>query len=88
MHIVDWNLRLALTEDEERTTARVTLQTRDRTLTGRGVAVRDPRDPDVPEIGDELAAGRALIALGRQLLAAGAWDVDGVHDYSAGDRRT
>lgn len=79
MHVVDWRLRLALTEDTDRTTAQVTLTTRDRTLTGRGLAVRAPEDPDVPEIGDEIAAGRALIALGRQLLAAGSRDVAGVH---------
>jgi hypothetical protein len=39
-----------------------------RTIEGSGHARRNPRDRAVPEIGDELAAGRALIDLGHRLV--------------------
>ncbi|MBO0727918.1 MAG: DUF1876 family protein [Acidimicrobiaceae bacterium] len=56
------------------------LHTDDRTnLTATGTAYLSPKDPyDVPEIGYELAAGRALVALGERLIAAGSDDVQGV----------
>lgn len=74
-HISDWPIRLFLTEDGDRTVARVVLTTGDNQLSAEGVATRNPHDPSVPEIGDELAAGRALAELGRQLVAAAAGDV-------------
>lgn len=41
-------------EDERCTRAEVRLHTRDRTaLTGEGIAMRNPSDYEVPEIGDE-----------------------------------
>ncbi|MDI1461531.1 DUF1876 family protein [Catellatospora sp. KI3] len=45
-------------------------------LDGAGEAVRTRFDEDVPEIGAELAAGRALIALGRRLLAQADADLE------------
>ena len=38
----------------------------------------NPHDPDVPEIGDELAAARALSDLAHVLLEAAADDLSGV----------
>ena len=44
--------------------------------TASGTAELSPRDPyDVPEIGFELAAGRALIALGELLVGTGRADL-------------
>ncbi|GGO21374.1 hypothetical protein GCM10011574_48670 [Microbispora bryophytorum] len=40
-----------------------------------GRARRNPSDRPVPEIGDELAAGRALADLGAKLIGDGAEDV-------------
>jgi hypothetical protein len=74
-HIADWPARLSITEDGNRTVARVVVTTKDNTLTAEGTAVRNPHDPAVPEIGDELAAGRALVDLGRQLIQAAAGDI-------------
>jgi hypothetical protein len=74
-HISDWPIRLFLTEEGDRTVAHVVLTTGDNTLSAEGVALRNPHDPPVPEIGDELAAGRALVDLGRQLVSAAAGDV-------------
>lgn len=75
-HITDWPIRLTLTEDGTRTTARVEVLTRSyHPLAAEGVARRNPHDPVVPEIGQEIAAARALAELARQLLAAGADDL-------------
>ncbi|MBW8090973.1 MULTISPECIES: DUF1876 domain-containing protein [Streptomyces] len=75
-HTVEWRVRLYLFEDEGTTKARVMLDTRDTSLTGHGTARCNPEDDDVPEIGDELAAGRALHDLGDQLLGAAERDIN------------
>ncbi|GAA3816306.1 DUF1876 domain-containing protein [Streptomyces phyllanthi] len=74
--IVEWKVRLHLFEDERATKARVVLETGDTALTGHGVAHRNPVDPDVPKIGDELAAGRAMRDLARQLLDDAERDIE------------
>ncbi|MEE1754665.1 DUF1876 domain-containing protein [Streptomyces sp. SP18CS02] len=67
---LEWNVRLYLDEDDGDTRARVVLDTGVTTLTGRGTARCNPADIDVPRIGDELAAGRAMNDLGRHLMRA------------------
>jgi hypothetical protein len=70
-----WSLRLdVFEEDEDVTTVHAVLDTGDSTLVSRSSAHRNPHDPPAPEIGDEYAAGRALLELGRQLLRAGTVD--------------
>ncbi len=68
MHTVEWQVGLYLFEEAGTTKARAVLDTATTRFTGHGDAHRNPADPDVPEIGDELAAGRALNDLGRQLM--------------------
>lgn len=75
IHIVDWPMTLSLTEESDDTVAKAVVRTRDNTLTGEGRAKRNPGDPAVPEIGDELAAGRALFELSRKLMGAAARDI-------------
>ena len=77
-HTTEWKVRLLLFEDEGTTKARVVLDTRTTSLTGHGAAYRSPTDPDVPEIGDEVAAGRALRDLARQLLDIAERDIEGM----------
>ncbi|MFF3467995.1 DUF1876 domain-containing protein [Streptomyces sp. NPDC002619] len=77
-HTVEWKVHLYLFEDEGTTKARVVLDTPARALTGHRAARCNPVDTDVPEIGDELAAGRAMCDLGRQLVDAGERDIDGM----------
>jgi hypothetical protein len=77
-HTADWKAQLHLFGDEGTTRARVVLDTGITSLTGHGVAHRNPADTDVPEIGDELAAGRALQDLGRQLVGAAERDIEDV----------
>ncbi|CAM01724.1 uncharacterized protein DUF1876 [Saccharopolyspora erythraea NRRL 2338] len=72
-----WSVDIYLDEDEERTHAEARLHTRDATdLRGRGLAKRNPHDRDVPEIGAELAAARALFELAHHLLRAATEDVE------------
>lgn len=74
----EWHVRIFLHEEEGTTTARAVLDTGETTLTGRGVARCNPEDVDVPEIGDELAASRAMAELGRQMMLAADHDLQGV----------
>ncbi|MCX4553496.1 DUF1876 domain-containing protein [Streptomyces sp. NBC_01267] len=66
MKAKQWNAQISLTEDGDETRARAVLTTQDSWrddtahVVGRGVARRNPIDRPVPEIGDELAASRAL----------------------------
>ncbi|MEW2250605.1 DUF1876 domain-containing protein [Streptomyces sp. NPDC006975] len=83
-HTVEWKVRLYLFEEEGTTKARVVLDTRTAQLTGHGSAHRNPADADVPEIGDELAAGRAMQDLGRQLVEFAGRDIEGVAASSTG----
>ncbi|GHF52824.1 hypothetical protein GCM10010218_37850 [Streptomyces mashuensis] len=52
------------------------LDTGNTSLTSSGTARCAPGDRDVPEIGDEFAAGRALRDLGEQLLHTAERDVE------------
>ncbi len=55
-------------EDDTHTEARARIQLRDYELTGFGRAKRHPHDPNLPAVGEELAAARALADLAHQLL--------------------
>lgn len=71
-----WTVDIVLGEDEGRTSAEAHLRTGgDTRLSGVGTARLNPHDEDVPEIGDELAAARALTDLGHRLLLAAAADI-------------
>ncbi|MFF1742669.1 dsRBD fold-containing protein [Streptomyces mirabilis] len=78
LHMVEWKVRLYLSENEGTTKARVVVNTGTTTLTGHGTAHCNPEDADVPEIGDELAAGRALHDLGQQLVSTAERDIKGL----------
>jgi hypothetical protein len=75
-----WRVDVFVDEVDETTThAEARLFTNDNTrLVGSGQARRNPHDAAVPEIGDEIAAGRALLALARLLLRESEADVEQV----------
>ncbi|MCW2937441.1 MAG: hypothetical protein JWN00_426 [Actinomycetia bacterium] len=76
MELKRWSVEIYINEDGDDTDVRAVLSTSDRTVAaGSGQARRNPVDRLVPEIGDELAAGRALIDLGHQLVQLAASDV-------------
>jgi hypothetical protein len=79
IHSRCWTVEIVIDEheNERRTHAQARLRTQDRTnLRGDGTARRNPRDSEVPEIGDELAVARALSDLAHQLLDAAAGDIE------------
>ncbi|MFG2302564.1 dsRBD fold-containing protein [Actinacidiphila glaucinigra] len=77
MEAKQWSVQIYITEHGDETHARARLTTRDTSnVAGTGVARRASADA-VPEIGDELAAGRALEDLGRRVQAAAAEDARG-----------
>jgi hypothetical protein len=77
MHTRKWTVEVELTEQEGTTHASARLHTEPtaRVVTGHGTAKVSPDDADVPEIGDELAASRALTDLAGQLLHVSADDI-------------
>ena len=83
-HTVEWKVRLHVFEDEGTTKARVVLDTGATALVGHGVAHQNPADTDVPEIGDELAAGRAMHDLAKQLVDAAERDIEGMGHPATG----
>ncbi|MGI9606148.1 MAG: dsRBD fold-containing protein [Acidimicrobiales bacterium] len=62
-----WKLTFHTREDEDHCEMVVHLNAGDRALTGHGKSSRNPTDPSVPQVGEELAAARALHDLANHL---------------------
>ncbi|MCX5126918.1 DUF1876 domain-containing protein [Streptomyces sp. NBC_00347] len=77
-HTSEWKVRLYLFEEDQTTKARLELDTGTSKLTGHGTARCAPQDTDVPEIGDELAAARAMENLALQLKRTAYGDMQAV----------
>ncbi|MFF4233614.1 DUF1876 domain-containing protein [Streptomyces sp. NPDC001820] len=75
---LEWSVRLHLSEEDGTTKARAVLDTGTATLTGHGVARCNPQDVDIPTIGDELAASRAMRDVARQLMRAADTELEAV----------
>lgn len=79
-----WTVSIEIGEHESRTRAVAHLHTRDTDrMVGVGLARRAPADPEVPEIGDEVAVARALADLAARLLQAATEDLERVTGQSA-----
>ncbi len=79
-----WTVDVLLTEDDGHTRAEVALRSNaERELRGIGHARRHPADSEVPEIGDEVAASRALSELAHRLLDAAAGDIEAITHQAA-----
>jgi len=63
-----WTVEIEFTEDEDKTRADAVLSGAATDLRGWGRARRNPTDPDMPSIGEEIAAARALADLSHHLL--------------------
>lgn len=72
-----WTVEIVFTEDGDRTRADARLVAGPRSWHGWGRARRNPADPDIPAIGEELAAARALSDLSHQLVHTAAEGVEG-----------
>ena len=62
-----WKLSFQFEEDEDHCEMVVHLDADDRSLSGFGRSRRNPEDPMVPQVGEELAAARALHDLANHL---------------------
>jgi uncharacterized protein DUF1876 len=71
-----WNVAVEIDEHDGKTRAVARLGRDGAGLTGVGLARCNPEDRDVPRIGDELAAARALSELSHRLLEAAAEDIE------------
>jgi hypothetical protein len=85
--VKSWTVTIEIDEHENKTRARARLEWRSRDFVGVGVARRNPADYNVSEIGDELAAARALSDLGHQLLVVTASDIQSVTHEPVTDLR-
>jgi hypothetical protein len=74
-----WRVTVGVVEyDDGRTNAHVVAHTGERTLQAHGQARRLPCDIEVPQIGAEVAVGRAFITLGEELLGQATRDIEDV----------
>ncbi|MFB7914531.1 DUF1876 domain-containing protein [Streptomyces sp. NPDC056061] len=67
---LEWNVRVGLSEEDGTTRAEAVLDTGSGRVVGHGVARCNPQDVDIPVIGDELAASRAMKDVAVQLMKA------------------
>ncbi len=68
---------VTLSEDADHCDALARVQVREREFAGRGRARRNPADPQLPLVGEELAVARALSDLSHQLVGAAADALEG-----------
>jgi hypothetical protein len=66
------DIELTFDEDTDHTEARAAIEVRGARFTGFGRARRNPADPNLPMVGEELAAARALSDLSHKLVDAAA----------------
>jgi hypothetical protein len=72
-----WTVDIVLTETPDKTDAQVTLRMGDAECVAEGHARRNPEDPNVPRIGEELATARALNQLSHKLVEEAAKILEG-----------
>lgn len=72
-----WNVTITFVEDEDKTRADAVLEAGQLELRGWGRARRNPLDPDLPAVGEEVAAARALSDLAHHLLEQAAQLIEG-----------
>jgi len=80
-HVKTWRVELHLFESEDSTTAHATLLAETPGIDAVGRARRRHDDANVPEIGDEVAAARALRRLADRLLGTASDDIAAVEGH-------
>jgi hypothetical protein len=76
---IKWHVEIDFDEDETHTHATVRARRGDgETVTALGDAYRNPKDGSQPMIGEEIAAARALFALGGELLQSASSRIEDV----------
>ncbi len=77
-----WTVTIVFREDDDKTRADAVLQGATDELCGWGRARRSPADPDLPAVGEEVAAARALSDLAHHLLEQAAHRIESWEDHS------
>jgi len=78
-----WTLVFETREGDDHCDMVVHLDAGDRSLSGHGRSRRNPTDPSMPQVGEELAAARALHDLATHLIED-AWQVIESHPSTTG----
>jgi hypothetical protein len=73
-----WPVEISLHEEDGNTRAEARLARDGAGMTGHGLARRHPDDQEVTQIGEEIAAARALSDLAHQLLSGAAGQIEGI----------
>ena len=76
-----WRVEISFTESDQATRADAVLDIGGRQLQGWGRATRHPLDADVPLVGEEIAAARALIRLAHLLLGAAESEIEQIEQH-------
>ncbi len=76
--IDSWPVQISLREEEGKTLAEAQLTSGGAGMTGHGLARRNPDDQEVTQIGEEIAAARALSDLAHQLLSEAAEQIESI----------
>lgn len=71
-----WTVEVVLEETADETEAKAVLELGERRVGGWGRARRNPTDPALPKVGEELAAARALSDLAHKLLDEAAHEIE------------
>jgi Domain of unknown function (DUF1876) len=85
MHIKTWRVELFVSDEGDNTAVRAVLHSDAPVhLEASGRAHRHEGDPETPEIGEEVAAARALLSLGAALLDTAARDIESLEGEPTG----
>ena len=71
-----WTVSITFSEDDNRTRADADLEGAPLRLNGFGTSRRNPVDPNLPAVGEEIAAARALGYLSHHLLEQAAHEIE------------
>lgn len=80
----DWWIRLRFEEDDQHTVAVATLRVGERRFEASASARRSPVDPNLPRVGEDLAAARAISQLAHDLLGDAAARLEAATHRPAG----
>ena len=73
-----WPVEISVNAEEGKTRAEARLTKDGAGMIGHGLARRNPDDQEVTQIGEEIAAARALSDLAHQLLSDAAGQIEGI----------
>ena len=76
-----WTVSITFSEHDDRTRADADLEGAPVRLSGFGTSRRNPVDPNLPAVGEEIAAARALGDLAHHLLERAAHEIESWEGY-------